>query len=235
MLKITNLSASYNKGPLIIKKINLQVKEGEIVTIIGPNGAGKSTILRSIFGLTNIQEGEVNFYGDILNKDKTEDIIKKGIAYVPQGKSLFTSMTVEENLLMGAFTITNKSEVSRSLAKVYGQFPDLYERRHQVARGLSGGQQQMVAIGRALMSEPKLLLLDEPSIGLAPLIVEEVFQNCQKIKKDGVSVLMVEQNAKIALEYSDFGYALELGENKFSAAAKEVLKNPKIGELYLGK
>ncbi len=235
MLEIKNLTAGYGKGPDIIKDVNVLVREGEIVTIIGPNGAGKSTILRSIFGITNVREGEINFFGENIVGLKTDNIINHGICYVPQGRTTFQSMTVEENLDMGAYIVKDQKEKDRQKQKVYSQFPDLYEFRKTVARKLSGGQQQMVAIGRALMVQPKLLLLDEPSIGLSPKITEEVFDKCLEIKKTGTSILMVEQNANLALEYTDKGYVLELGENRIEGTGKELLNNKEVGELYLGK
>ncbi len=235
MLKIENLTAGYGKGPEIIKNIDIEVNDGEVVCIIGPNGAGKSTILKSLFGFTDVRSGKIDFFGEDLVGHKTDQIIRKGICYVPQGRSVFPSMTVQENLEMGAYIANDKKELNKDLARVYSQFPQLYERRQQVTRGLSGGQQQMVAIGRALMIRPKLLLLDEPSIGLAPKITEEVFQKCLEIKKTGTSILMVEQNANLALEYTDRGYVLELGENRLTGSGKELLNNKKVGELYLGK
>jgi neutral amino acid transport system ATP-binding protein len=235
MLEITNLSAGYGKGPTIIKKINVTVSDGELVTIIGPNGAGKSTILRSIFGVTDVREGKIEFFGENLVGYKTEHIINKGVCYVPQGRSVFKSMTVEENLEMGAYIIKDKKEIDRQKQKVYSQFPELYERRKEVTRKLSGGQQQMVSVGRALMVQPKLLLLDEPSIGLSPKLTEELFENCTKIKQTGTSILMVEQNANLALEYTDRAYVLELGENRLEGKGKDLLDNEEVGKLYLGK
>ncbi|HMR01124.1 MAG TPA: ABC transporter ATP-binding protein [Candidatus Gracilibacteria bacterium] len=234
MLTISKLTANYG-GPDILKNVNIHIKEGEIVTIIGPNGAGKSTILKSIFGMTNIVEGKINFYEENMVGVKTADVIKRGICYVPQGRSVFPSLTVEENLEMGAFIRSDKAQIKKDLHYVYEKFPKLYQRRHQKTKTMSGGEQQMVSIGRALMLQPQLLLLDEPSIGLAPKIVEEVFQKCKEIKQSGTAVLMVEQNANIALEYSDRGYVLELGENRLEGTGKELLSNKKVGELYLGK
>ena len=235
MLEIINLTAAYGKGPNVIKNVNIKAAEGKIVCIIGPNGAGKSTILRSIFGLTNISQGEINFFGENLVGLQTQHVIERGICYVPQGRSLFQTMTVEENLEMGAFIHKDKKEIARQMAYVYSQFPNLYEKRKATAKSLSGGQQQMVAIGRALMVQPKLLLLDEPSIGLSPKITEEVFQKCIEIKKTGTSILMVEQNANLALQYTDHGYVLELGEKRLEGNGKELLYNKEVGELYLGK
>lgn len=234
MLKIQNLTAGYG-GPDIIHDVHLAINEGEIVTIIGPNGAGKSTILRSIFGFTSIKHGEILFFGDNLKGKETDEIIKNGICYVPQGRSLFPNMTVEENLEMGGFIHKKKEDILKGLEYVYEKFPKLHAQRNQKAKTMSGGQQQMVALGRALMVKPKLLLLDEPSIGLAPEIVEEIFEKCKEICQSGTAVLMVEQNANLALEYSDRGYVLELGHNRFEGTGKELLNNPKVGELYLGK
>ncbi len=235
MLKITNLTAGYGSGPDIIKDVGITVNDGEIVTIIGPNGAGKSTILRSIFGITSVREGEIDFFGEDLVGVKTEHIINRGICYVPQGRSVFQTMTVEENLEMGAYIRKDKKEIQQEMANVYKQLPELYIKRKATARSLSGGQQQMVAIGRALMIQPKLLLLDEPSIGLSPQITQQVFEKCNEIKKNGTSILMVEQNANMALEYSDRGYVLELGQNRLEGKGRELLENKRVGELYLGK
>lgn len=235
MLRISNLTAGYGKGPDIIKAVDITVNNGEIVTIIGPNGAGKSTVLRSIFGITRISEGSIDFFGEDLVGISTEHIITHGICYVPQGRSLFQNMTVQENLEMGAYILEDKKEVEKRLEYVYGQFEDLYSKRRESAKSLSGGQQQMVAVGRALMLQPKLLLLDEPSIGLSPQLVEDVFKRCIKIKKTGTSILMVEQNANLALEYTDRGYVLELGKNRLEGKGSNLLKDKKVGELYLGK
>ncbi|MBI4234812.1 ABC transporter ATP-binding protein [Candidatus Peregrinibacteria bacterium] len=235
MLEIKNLTAGYGNGPDVIKNINLKVREGEIVTIIGPNGAGKSTILRSIFGLTSIRNGEINLSGENLVNQKTDQIIKHGVCYVPQGRSVFSTMTVEENLQMGAYILNDKKEIDGRLGKIYSRFPNLYAKRKCAAQNLSGGQQQMVSLGRALMLNPKLLLLDEPSIGLSPKLTMEVFENCRTIKKNGTSILIIEQNANIALQYTDHAYVLEMGENRLDGKGKELLKNKKVGKLYLGR
>jgi ABC-type branched-subunit amino acid transport system ATPase component len=229
MLKIAKLSAGYG-GPLVIKSIGLTVNEKEIVCLIGPNGAGKSTVLRSIFGLTRIQEGSVTYFGKELVGLSTEAIVRSGICYDPQGRSVFPSLTVEENLEMGAFLATGHDQKDY----VFSKFPRLKERRHQRAKTLSGGEQQMLAIGRALMTKPELLLLDEPSIGLAPKIIAEVFHKLQEIRDTGVSILMVEQNAIQALDISDRAYVLELGENRLENSGKKLLHNPQIKTLYLG-
>lgn len=220
---------------MILHDVGINVREGEIVTIIGPNGAGKSTVLKSIFGMTAIEKGTIHYFDEDLTDLPTSEIIERGICYVPQGRTVFPSLTVEENLEMGAFIRKDKQVVKKDLQKVYEKFPKLYERRHQFTKTLSGGEQQMVSIGRALMLQPRLLLLDEPSIGLAPKIVEEVFEKCLEIKSSGTAILMVEQNATLALEYSDRGYVLELGKNRLEGTGKELLADHQVGELYLGK
>ena len=235
MLEINNITASYSDGPVIIKDISMKVKEGEIVTIIGPNGAGKSTVLRSIFGITKVHKGSIKFYNEEMTKVGTEDVVERGICYVPQGRSIFRSMTVEENLEIGAYIRDDKKYVKRKMQEMYDKFPKLYDRRKQKTRQLSGGEQQMVSIARALMLEPQLLMLDEPSLGLAPKIIQEVFGMLLEIKKHGTAILMVEQNAKAALEISDRGYVLELGENRLEGTGKKLLSDKKVGELYLGK
>lgn len=234
MLIIKNLSAGYG-GPIIIENINLEIREGEIITMIGPNGAGKSTVLKSIFGLTKIEAGEILFFNQNLVGLKTSGIASRGICYVPQGRSIFPNLTVEENLRMGAYIRTDKKEIEKDLDYVYSKFARLHERRDQRSRLLSGGEQQMVALGRALMLKPDLLLLDEPSIGLAPKVVLEVFEKILEIRKDGTAILMVEQNANMALQISDRGYVLELGKNRFTGAGRELLEDPRISEAYLGR
>lgn len=234
MLTIQHLTAGYG-GPMILHDVGINVREGEIVTIIGPNGAGKSTVLKSIFGMTAIEKGMIHYFDEDLTNLPTSEIIERGICYVPQGRTVFPSLTVEENLEMGAFIRKDKQVVKKDLQQVYAKFPKLYERRRQFAKTLSGGEQQMVSIGRALMLQPRLLLLDEPSIGLAPKIVEEVFEKCLEIKSSGTAILMVEQNATLALEYSDRGYVLELGKNRLEGTGKELLADHQVGELYLGK
>ncbi|MEK7544711.1 MAG: ABC transporter ATP-binding protein [Patescibacteria group bacterium] len=234
MLSINNLTASYG-GPDIIHDVEIHIEEGEIVTIIGPNGAGKSTILRSIFGMTKIKKGEILFFEESLIGLRADHIIKRGICYVPQGRSIFANMTVQENLEMGGFIHKNRNDVEKNLQLIYEKFPKLAARKNQKAKTMSGGEQQMLAIGRALMVQPKLLLLDEPSIGLSPKIVQEVFQKLTEISKNGTAILMVEQNANLALEYSTRGYVLELGRNRLEGSGKDLLKNEKVGELYLGK
>lgn len=229
------MTAGYG-GPIVLKDVNMEVNEKEIVTIIGPNGAGKSTILRSIFGITKMEKGSsIQYMAEELIGLRPEQVVQRGICYVPQGRSVFPSMTVQENLEMGAFLHTNKEKISEQMQYVYKKFTRLKERQHQKTKTLSGGEQQMVAIGRALMLSPELLLLDEPSLGLAPKVITDVFKKLQDIRDNGTSVLMVEQNANQALEISDRGYVLELGKNRYKGTGKELLNDPKVGELYLGK
>lgn len=233
MLNIKNLTAGYG-GPAIIKNVNIEVHEAEIVTLIGPNGAGKSTVLRSVFGQTAIEKGSIKWGSKELVGLPTKEIVRNGIAYDPQGRTVFPSLSVEENLDMGGYTLSNKKLVHDRVHFVYEKFPRLKERRNQKAKTLSGGEQQMLAIGRTLMLSPELLLLDEPSIGLAPKIIEEIFAKLLEIRDAGVSILMVEQNANQALTFSDRAYVLELGENRLEGTGKQLLKDPKVRELYLG-
>lgn len=232
MLKIENLTAGYG-GPAVVHDVSLEVREREIVTLIGPNGAGKSTVLRSVFGLTLVEDGSIKYFDKELKKLSPEAIVQSGITYDPQGRSIFPSLTVEENLEMGACLSTENP--SEQMNYVYSKFPRLKERRHQKSKTLSGGEQQMLAIGRALMMKPELLLLDEPSIGLAPKVIAEVFEKLQEIRDSGISILMVEQNAAQALHVSDRGYVLELGRIRYEGSGKALLRDPKVGELYLGK
>lgn len=234
MLSISNLTAGYG-GPTVIDDIHLEVHEGEIVTIIGPNGAGKSTVIKSIFGLTEIETGEILFFNQNITGLKTSEIPSRGICYVPQGRSIFPNLTIAENLLMGAYIREDTNEIKKDLEYVYGKFPVLHKRRDIKTHMLSGGEQQMVALGRSLMLKPQLLLLDEPSIGLAPKVVTEVFEKIIEIKNSGTAILMVEQNALRALEISDRGYVLELGKNRFEGEAKTLLNDECIKEAYLGK
>lgn len=234
VLEIQNLVAGYGES-LILRGVNLHVKEGEIVTIIGPNGAGKSTILKSIFGHATVHEGVIRYRGEDILHSTPRSLLDRRLCYVPQGRVVFPSMTVHENLELGAYVLKDKKRIAEEIEKVYERFPRLRERAEQKAKTLSGGEQQMIVIGRALMVDPILLLLDEPSLGLAPHVMEEVFEKIQEIRGLGVSVLMVEQNANMALEISDRAYVLELGVNRYEGTGKELLSDPRVGELYLGK
>lgn len=235
LLQISSLTAGYHTGPDIIHKINLELHENEIVTIIGPNGAGKSTILKSIFGLTSIRSGSIHHGARETTDLPTHSIIKSGIAFVTQGINVFPDLTVEENLDMAAFTLKNKEEKIKNKEHVMNFFPKLRRFRRKNAGILSGGERQMIALGMGLMLSPEILLLDEPSIGLAPKVISEVFEKIQEIRDAGTSILMVEQNAAKALSISDRGYVLELGKNALEGTGKDLLKDKKVGELYLGK
>ena len=216
-----------------VKGVSFQVNQGEIVTLIGANGAGKSTTLNTISGLLHSKTGSITFMGEALNKYPCHKIVSKGLAMVPEGRRVFLQMTVQENLEMGAFTQPNAG-VDADLEKVFDQFPRLKERRKQIAGTLSGGEQQMLAMGRALMSHPSLLMLDEPSMGLAPILVEQIFDIIKDLHKAGTTILLVEQNAQAALSVADRGYVLETGRIVTSGTGHELLESPAIKKAYLG-
>ena len=232
MLTITNLQSGYNRLE-ILKGINFQVNPNEIVAIIGPNGAGKSTLLKSIFNLCNIFEGNITFKDKNITKLRTHELIYEGISYVPQGRQVFTTLTVKENLEMGAFIIKDKELIQRNLDDVFNKFPVLKEKQDDYAFTLSGGQQQMLAIARALIQNPQLLLLDEPSLGLSPKAMKLIFKKIQEINKEGVSIIIVEQNAKQAVELAHTTYILEDGKIALKGN-KDILKNKKIKDIYFG-
>jgi ABC-type branched-subunit amino acid transport system ATPase component len=231
LLDIQDLYSGY-RGVDILKGIHLKVNPGQIVVIIGPNGAGKSTVLKSLFGLATIRSGRVLFQGSDITHLPTEQLVRRGIGFVPQTNNVFPSLTVQENLEMGAFI--RRDNLAAQLERVYELFPPLKEKRRQAAGSLSGGQRQMLAIGRALMVEPQLLLLDEPTAGLSPLYIEQTFALLQEINRLGISILMVEQNAKQALKMADWGYVLSTGENRFEDTGPNLLSNPEVLELFLG-
>lgn len=231
LLDIQDLYSGY-RGVDILKGIHLKVNPGQIVVIIGPNGAGKSTVLKSLFGLATIRSGRVLFQGSDITHLPTEQLVRRGIGFVPQTNNVFPSLTVQENLEMGSFI--RRDNPAAQLERVYELFPPLKEKRRQAAGSLSGGQRQMLAIGRALMVEPQLLLLDEPTAGLSPLYIEQTFALLQEINRLGISILMVEQNAKQALKMADWGYVLSTGENRFEDTGPNLLNNPEVLELFLG-
>ena len=231
MLKINNLHAGYDKIE-ILKGVNIDVKNNEIIALIGPNGAGKSTLLKSIFNLCNIYSGEIIFKDKNITKLQTYELIHGGISYVPQGRQIFRELTVKENLEMGAF-ILDKEVMKRNIKDVFTKFPFLKEKRNEYAINLSGGQQQLLAIGRALMQNPQLLLLDEPSLGLSPKSMKEMFNKIKEINKEGVSIIIVEQNAKQAVEIADRTYILEDGKIALNGG-KEILKDKKLKDIYFG-
>jgi branched-chain amino acid transport system ATP-binding protein len=234
MLRIENLIVAYNEI-LALKGISLTVNEGEVVTLIGANGAGKSTTLKTISGLLKPRTGTIEFKGKGLQSLMPDQIVALGIIHVPEGRRIFGELTVEENLKVGAHLIRELSELKKTLERVYHLFPKLRERRSQRGGTLSGGEQQMLAFGRAMMSNPRLLLLDEPSLGLAPLLVEEVAQVIARFKHENITVLLVEQNAQLALSLANRGYVLETGIIVLSDTAGNLLKSPLIQMSYLGK
>lgn len=234
LLEVKNVVAGYGGGPNILNGVNLTAEEGQVQCIIGPNGAGKSTLLKSICGLLRPRQGEVWFRGERIDRMRPDQILAKGIAFVPQEKSLFPDMSVHENLEMGGYVLSDQSLIAGRIEEVYQHFPILYERRKQSARTLSGGQQQMLAMGRSLVLKPSIIMLDEPSLGLAPKIVDQVFQIVDLFRSSGMTVLLVEQNAVKGLENSDWGCVLDLGTNHFEGPADSILDDPRIQELYLG-
>ena len=217
-----------------VKGINIEVPEGSVVALLGANGAGKTSTLRTISGLTEAAEGKITYYGkDITNMD-TEKIAKLGMAQSPEGRQIFGDLTVEENLRAGAFTVKDRKVLKKCYERCYRYFPRLEERKNQMANTLSGGELQMLAIARALMSNPKVLLLDEPSLGLAPLVVRDIFEIIKEIRMEGTTVVIVEQNALQTLKIADYGYVLEVGEISMEGPASELIRDPKLVEAYLG-
>lgn len=234
ILQVKNLTVYYDTV-LALNNISLNISDGEIVAMIGPNGAGKSTALKAICGLLKPYSGEILFRGENINGKQPYQLVKKGLCLVPEGRRVFSSMTVLENLEMGAFIKNNKKAIYENIGKVFSLFPVLKERQKQRAGTLSSGEQQMLAIGRALMLKPKLLLLDEPSLGLSPNYVDIVFEKIKEINRDGTTVLLVEQNARIALEYADRGYVFEIGKIAFKDKAKNLLENDEVRKSFLGE
>jgi len=242
VLEVKNITVYYGTVPAL-SNISINVNEGEVVAMIGPNGAGKSTALKSICGLLNPQSGEILFQGEKINGKQPYQLVKKGLSLVPEGRRIFSSMTVLENLETGAYTLVNEfmslgvkgSPIAERIEKVFELFPVLKERQKQRAGTLSSGEQQMLAIGRALMLRPKLLLLDEPSLGLSPNYVETVFEKIKEINKEGTTILLVEQNARMALEYADRGYVFEIGKIAMEDNAQNLLENDEVKKAFLGE
>jgi len=233
MLKVENLSVHYGMIQAI-RDVSFEVNEGEVVSLIGANGAGKTTILRTLSGLVRPSAGKIQFLGKEIQKLPAQKIVAGGLSQVPEGRHVFPGLTVMENLEMGAFLKKNREENQANLKKVFSRFPRLEERKNQDAATLSGGEQQMLAMGRALMSTPKLLLLDEPSMGLAPIFIQEIFDIIQDIQKQGTTVLLIEQNANKALAISDRGYVLETGKIVLSGTGKELAASDEVRKAYLG-
>ncbi|WP_313469891.1 ABC transporter ATP-binding protein [Carnobacterium sp.] len=233
MLHVNQLTIHYGVIQAT-KEVSFEVNEGEIVSLIGANGAGKSTILKAISGLHRPTSGEILYKGQSIQKETTKKIVELGISQVPEGRHVFGGMSVLENLEMGAYLRKDKSEIQKDLAMVFDRFPVLGERKKQDTATLSGGEQQMVAMGRALMSRPKLLLLDEPSMGLAPIFIKEIFNIIKMINEQGTTILLIEQNAKVALEIADRGYVLETGKMVQSGTGQELLASDEVQKAYLG-
>lgn len=233
MLKVDNLSVQYGVIEAV-KDVSFHVNEGEVVTLIGANGAGKTSILRTISGLVRPSSGTISYLGNEIQKVPARKIVADGLAQVPEGRHVFAGLTVMENLEMGAFLKNNREENQANLKKIFARFPRLEERKNQDAATLSGGEQQMLAMGRALMSQPKLLLLDEPSMGLAPIFIQEIFDIIQDIQKQGTTVLLIEQNANKALSIADRGYVLETGKIVLSGTGQELLASDEVRKAYLG-
>lgn len=233
MLSIQDLNVYYGSIHAL-KGVSLEVNEGEIVTLIGANGAGKSTLLKTLSGLLNPKQGTIHYQDTLISGKPAQAIVKMGVSQVPEGRRVFADMSVEENIELGAYLRKDKSEIEKDFKKVYSIFPRLYERRKQTAGTLSGGEQQMLAMGRAIMARPKLLLLDEPSMGLAPLMVKTIFETVKDISKAGTTILLVEQNAHIALSIADRGYVIETGRVILSGTAAELQASEEVKNAYLG-
>lgn len=233
LLELNDVEAAYGRIQ-ILHEVSLHVDEKEVVCVIGPNGAGKSTTFKVIMGFINYLGGDMRFDGKDIVGFRPDQILGKGLGYVPQGRIVFNQMTVRENLEMGAYIEKDKQKISQSMDYVFDLFPRLSERQRQLGGTMSGGEQQMLAMGRALMMRPKMMMLDEPSLGLSPRFVDEVFDKIVDLARDGITIMLVEQNAARALEISDRGYVLELGRNRFEGTGQELLDNPDVRRMYLG-
>ncbi len=234
LLELAKLAVSYG-GIHAVKGIDLHVDPGELVCLIGANGAGKTTTLKGICGLQPVKSGSIRYAGEDIVGRPAFELVRRGLAMVPEGRGVFGALTIEENLAMGAYIRSDRGGIAADIERVYQLFPRLKERRRQTAGTLSGGEQQMLAMGRAMMSRPKLLLLDEPSMGLAPLMVQKVFETVMMISAEGTTILLIEQNAKLALEVSNRGYVMESGEITLSGDAKQLLHDPAVRAAYLGE
>jgi branched-chain amino acid transport system ATP-binding protein len=234
LLEVHDLHAGYGRME-ILNGVSLRVEAGQVVSIIGPNGAGKSTVFKTLFGLVPARQGQVRFDGEDVTNRPPADLLRRGITYVPQGRNVFPLMTVEENLRLGAYIRPRSPELERDVDRVYELFPALRAGRGKRAAELSGGQQQMLEMGRALLLRPRLMLLDEPTLGLAPLVFREIFRIIEELRRAGQTILMVEQNAAKALEISDYAYVLELGRNRFDGTGDAILTDERVRRLYLGR
>ena len=227
-----NMTGGYGNGPDIINSCSVNVEKGEIVSILGPNGAGKSTAMKAMLGLLNLKSGSVTLNGEDISKISPQDRVKQGISFVPQTRNVFAELTVRENLEIGGFL--REEGLDKMIENIYNLFPILSEKKSQIVGQLSGGQRQQVALGRALMSEPSVLMLDEPTAGVSPIVMDELFEHIIKVKKTNVAIIMVEQNAKQALSISDRGYVLVTGQNKFEGSGEELLNDPEVRRSFLG-
>jgi len=234
LLEVRDLHAGYGKLE-ILKGVSLSVEPGQVVSIIGPNGAGKSTVFKTVFGLLPARQGRVLLDGDDITNRSPAELLRRGMAYVPQGRNVFPLMTVEENLLLGAYTRPRSAELEGEVERLYETFPILRESRRKRAGDLSGGQQQMLEMARALLLKPRLILLDEPTLGLAPLVFKEIFRIVEGLRRLGQTILMVEQNAAKALEISDYAYVLELGQNRYEGSGEAIRADDRVRRLYLGR
>ena len=234
LLEVRDLHAGYGKLE-ILKGVSLDVESGQVVSIIGPNGAGKSTVFKTLFGLLPARQGRVTLDGENVTNRSPADLLRRGMAYVPQGRNVFPLMTVEENLRLGAYTRPRSAALEAEIERLYETFPVLRESRRRRAGDLSGGQQQMLEMARALLLKPRLILLDEPTLGLAPLVFKEIFRIVESLRRLGQTILMVEQNAAKALEISDYAYVLELGQNRYEGAGDVIRNDERVRRLYLGR
>ena len=233
LLKVSGLKVSYG-GIKAVKGIDMEVREGELISLIGSNGAGKTTTMKAITGSLGIEGGRIEYLGRDTRGKGAWDLVRQGLAMVPEGRGIFTRMTITENLLMGAYIRSDKKGIDDDIEKMFGIFPRLKERKDQLAGTMSGGEQQMLAMARALMSQPKVLLLDEPSMGLSPIMVDKIFEVVSDVSAQGVTILLVEQNAQRALQIADRGYVMDSGEITMTGTGKELLVDPKVREAYLG-
>ncbi len=234
LLQVKDLVVSYG-GIEALKGISFKVNEGEIATLIGANGAGKSTTLRAITGLVPIKSGSIIYDGQDITRMDTQKIVEKGIALVPEGRRVFANLTVLENLKIGAYLRKDKAQIEKDIQYIYHLFPRLEERSWQLAGTLSGGEQQMLAVGRAMMTKPRVIMMDEPSLGLAPLVVKDIFAIIKRLREEGITILLIEQNANAALNAADYGYVMETGQISLSGTGQELLTNSSVQEAYLGK
>jgi branched-chain amino acid transport system ATP-binding protein len=233
LLKVSGLKVSYG-GIKAVKGIDMEVREGELITLIGSNGAGKTTTMKAITGSLGIEAGSIEYMGQAIKGQGAWDLVRQGLAMVPEGRGVFTRMTITENLQMGAYIRSDKDGIAKDIERMFGIFPRLKERKDQLAGTMSGGEQQMLAMARALMSQPKVLLLDEPSMGLSPIMVDKIFEVVRDVSAQGVTILLVEQNAQRALQIADRGYVMDSGLITMTGPGKELLTDPKVREAYLG-